>query len=217
MPTSTGRPIRLLADKATALGLPGVASYAEEKRVYPMNTVAAQVVGFAGTDGHGLAGIEYLYDKQLAGTPGRQVVVQDPAGQALRVMQSVSPTPGQDVHLTIDNGIQLMADHVLAETVRKFHAKGGTAIVENPKTGEIYAMSNVPLVNANRFGSGAGPTGQQGGHLQLRARLDLQDGHHRRRAVGRSRRRPRPRSCCRPRCASAIAPSTTPRSAARSA
>jgi len=150
-----------LADKATALGLPGVASYAEEKRVYPMNTVAAQVVGFAGTDGHGLAGIEYLYDKQLAGTPGRQVVVQDPAGQALRVMQSVSPTPGQDVHLTIDNGIQLMADHVLAETVRKYHAKGGTAIVENPKTGEIYAMSNVPLVNANRFGAAPAQQGNK--------------------------------------------------------
>ena len=150
-----------LADKATALGLPGVASYAEEKRVYPMNTVAAQVVGFAGTDGHGLAGIEYLYDKQLAGTPGRQVVVQDPAGQALRVMQSVSPTQGQDVHLTIDNGIQLMADHVLAETVRKYHAKGGTAIVENPKTGEIYAMSNVPLVNANRFGAAPAQQGNK--------------------------------------------------------
>ena len=142
-----------LADKATALGLPGVASYVEERRVYPMNAVAAQVVGFAGTDGRGLAGMEYRYDKELAGTPGRQVVVRDPAGQALRVMQSVQPTPGRDVRLTIDNGIQLMADHVLAETVRLYHAKGGTAIVENPKTGEIYAMSNVPLVNANHFGA----------------------------------------------------------------
>ncbi len=142
-----------LADKATALGLPGVASYVEEKRVYPMNTVAAQVVGFAGIDGHGLAGMEYRYDKQLAGTPGRQVVVQDPAGQALRVMSSVSPTAGDDVRLTIDNGIQLMTDQVLAATVRQYHAKGGTAVVENPKTGEIYAMSNVPLVNANRFGA----------------------------------------------------------------
>jgi cell division protein FtsI (penicillin-binding protein 3)/stage V sporulation protein D (sporulation-specific penicillin-binding protein) len=141
-----------LADKATALGLPGVASYVEEKRVYPLNTVAAQVVGYAGIDGHGLAGVEYEYDKELAGTPGRQVVVQDPAGQALHVIQSVSPKPGQDVRLTIDSGIQIVADNVLAETVRRFHAKGGTAIVENPRTGEIYAMSNVPLVNANRFG-----------------------------------------------------------------
>jgi cell division protein FtsI (penicillin-binding protein 3)/stage V sporulation protein D (sporulation-specific penicillin-binding protein) len=150
-----------LADKATALGLPGVAGYVEEKRVYPLKTAAAQVVGFAGTDGHGLAGMEYRYDKELAGTPGRQVVVQDPTGQALRVIQSVQPTSGQDVRLTIDNGIQLMADNVLATTVRQYHAKGGTAIVENPKTGEIYAVSNVPLVNANRFGAATADQGNR--------------------------------------------------------
>ena len=150
-----------LADKATALGLPGVASYAEEKRVYPLGTAAAQVVGYAGTDGHGLAGMEYRYNSALAGVAGHQVVVQDPAGQALRVMQSVPPTPGHDVRLTIDNAIQLMADHVLAATVRRFHAKGGTAIVENPRTGEIYAMSNVPLVNANHFGAAPAQQGNK--------------------------------------------------------
>jgi cell division protein FtsI (penicillin-binding protein 3)/stage V sporulation protein D (sporulation-specific penicillin-binding protein) len=150
-----------LADRAIALGLPGVADYVEEKRVYPMNTVAAQVVGYAGTDDRGLAGMEYRYDKQLAGTPGRQVVVQDPAGQALRVIQSVSPTPGQDVRLTIDSGIQLVTDQVLAQTVRQYHAKGGTAIVENPRTGEIYAMSNVPLVNDNRFGDSPADEGNK--------------------------------------------------------
>ncbi len=89
------------------------------------------------------------------------MVVQDPAGQALRVMQSVQPTAGQDVRLTIDNGIQLIADHVLADTVRLYHAKGGTAIVENPKTGEIYAMSNVPLVNANHFGDAPADQGNK--------------------------------------------------------
>jgi cell division protein FtsI/penicillin-binding protein 2 len=142
-----------LADKATALDLPGVGSYVEEKRVYPLDSAAAQVVGFAGTDGHGLAGMEYRYDRQLAGRAGHEVIVQDPAGQALRTIQSVQPTPGQDVRLTLDSGIQLETDRVLADTVRRFHAKGGTAIVENPKTGEIYAISNVPLVNANTFGA----------------------------------------------------------------
>jgi len=141
-----------LADKATALDLPGVGSYVEEKRVYPLDSAAAQVVGYAGTDGHGLAGMEYRYDRALAGKAGHQVVVEDPAGQALRTMQSVSPVPGEDVRLTIDSGIQLVADSVLADTVRQYHAKGGTAIVENPKTGEIYALSNVPLLNANHFG-----------------------------------------------------------------
>ncbi|HMK93451.1 MAG TPA: penicillin-binding protein 2, partial [Thermoleophilia bacterium] len=142
----------VLADRATALGLPGVASYAEEKRSYPMKSAASQVVGYAGTDNKGLAGMEYRYDRQLAGHAGRQVVVQDPAGRALNTIQSVQPTPGQDVRLTIDNGIQLMADRVLADTVRLYHAKGGTVVVADPQTGAIYAMSNVPLVNANQFG-----------------------------------------------------------------
>jgi len=151
----------VLADRATALGLPGVASYAEEKRSYPMKSAAAQVVGYAGTDNKGLAGMEYKYDRQLAGRAGREVVVQDPAGQALKTIQSVQPTPGQDVRLTIDNGIQLMADRVLADTVRIYHAKGGTAIVANPKTGEIYAMSSVPLVDANHFGDHPGDQGDK--------------------------------------------------------
>jgi cell division protein FtsI/penicillin-binding protein 2 len=150
-----------LADKATALGLPGVGSYVEEKRVYPLDSAAAQVVGYAGTDGHGLAGMEYRYDRELAGRAGRQVVVEDPAGQALRTIQSVSPVPGEDVRLTIDSGIQLVADSVLADTVRRFHAQGGTAIVENPRTGEIYALSNVPLLNANHFGSAPRDQGNQ--------------------------------------------------------
>ncbi len=87
--------------------------------------------------------------------------MQDPEGQALQVIQSVQPKSGHDVRLTIDNGIQLMADHVLATTVREFHAKGGTAIVENPRTGEIYAISNVPLVNANRFGASPAQQGNK--------------------------------------------------------
>jgi cell division protein FtsI (penicillin-binding protein 3)/stage V sporulation protein D (sporulation-specific penicillin-binding protein) len=150
-----------LADKALALGLPGVGSYVEEKRVYPLDSAAAQVVGYAGTDGHGLAGMEYRYDRELAGKAGHQVVVEDPAGQALRTIQSVSPVAGQDVRLTIDSGIQLVADSVLATTVRQFHAQGGTAIVENPRTGEIYALSNVPLLNANHFGSKPRDQGNQ--------------------------------------------------------
>jgi cell division protein FtsI/penicillin-binding protein 2 len=150
------------ADRATALGLPGVSSYPEEKRLYPMKTVATQVVGYAGIDNRGLAGMEFRYDRELAGKPGRQVVVQDPAGRALNTIQSTQPIAGRDVRLTIDNGIQLMADRVLADTVRLYHAKGGTAIVENPKTGEIYAMSNVPLVNANHFGRSPQDQGNKG-------------------------------------------------------
>ena len=71
-------------------GFAGVNSYPEEKREYPQGTVAAQVVGFAGTDNTGLAGLEVQYDKRLSGKPGRQTVVRDPFGRAIDV---ISATP----------------------------------------------------------------------------------------------------------------------------
>jgi cell division protein FtsI (penicillin-binding protein 3) len=142
-----------LAAKALALKLPGVGMYAEEQRVYPMQTVAAQVLGFAGTDNNGLAGIELQYDKQLSGTPGSEVIVRDTTGKlALKTLQATQPVPGQDVRLTIDRDIQYKAERVLDQTVRAFQAKGAVAIVMNPKTGEIYAMVNAPLVKSKNFG-----------------------------------------------------------------
>lgn len=148
-----GRKVEIpLAEKALALDLPGVGCYAEEKRVYPMKSVAGQLIGYAGVDNQGLAGVEQACDEALSGRSGKQVVVQDPAGRALKTVSATQPVPGQDVRLTIDKGIQFMAERVLSETVRTFSAKGGTAIVLDPTTGEIYAMANVPLVDANQFG-----------------------------------------------------------------
>lgn len=142
-----------LADRALSLKLPGVGSYPEEKRVYPMGSLAMQVLGLAGMDNTGLAGIEYEYNSELSGRAGSQLVVRDPAGTPLKILRAVQPRPGVDVRLTIDQAIQYTAEQVLTQTVRQFQAKSATAIVENPQTGEIYAMANVPLVNASTFGT----------------------------------------------------------------
>ncbi len=140
------------ADRALALDLPGVGAYAEEKRVYPMRTVATQVVGVAGVDNKGLEGLEYRYDRRLSGRAGSEVVVRDPAGRDLKIVKAHEPRPGVSVRLTIDQAIQFTTEQVLATTVRQYHARGATAIVENPRTGEIYAMANVPLVDGNDLG-----------------------------------------------------------------
>ena len=87
-----------------------------------------------------------------AAAAGEQVVVRDPGGRTLKTISSVEPVVGQNVRLTIDRGIQFTAERVLADTVRRYSAKGGTAIVMDPATGEILAMANAPLVDANRFG-----------------------------------------------------------------
>lgn len=141
-----------LAKEALALDLPGVGAYGEEKRSYPMKGSAAQVVGFAGVDNNGIAGIELQYDAQLSGKAGSQVVVRDPAGRLLKTVRRTEPVAGSDVRLTIDADIQYAAEDVLARTLRDSRAKAAVAIVMDPRTGEILALANVPVVKNHVFG-----------------------------------------------------------------
>jgi len=131
----------------------GLGFYPEEKRVYPQGGVAAQVVGFAGTDNRGLEGLEGSLDATLAGTPGSETIVKDPFGRVVETVKSRPERRGRNVTLTIDHQIQANAEAVLAETVRKWHAKGGSVIIHDPRTGQVLAMANAPGFDANRFGS----------------------------------------------------------------
>ena len=92
------------------------------------------------------------YDKQLAGVAGSEVIVRDPAGHALRTVRETQPTSGETVRLTLDEDIQYTAEDVLEHTVRGSSATAATAIVMDPRTGEILAMANVPKVKDNVFG-----------------------------------------------------------------
>lgn len=140
------------AARVVALDLPGVGSYAEEKRIYPLKGVASQVVGYAGLDNIGLAGIEQSCDKALRGQDGSEVVLRDPAGHTLRTLRAQPPVPGSSVRLTIDADIQYEAEEVLRRTVKAFGAKAATAVVLDPRNGEILAMANAPGVEDNVFG-----------------------------------------------------------------
>ena len=141
-----------LAKAAVDLGIPGVGSYEEEQRTYPLKATAAQVLGFAGTENKGLAGIELLYDKQLSGKPGSERIVRDPAGQALKTISQKLPTSGQDVRLTLDTEIQYTAEKVLEKTLRETGGRYAVSIVMDPRTGEIYAMANVTAKGFHGFG-----------------------------------------------------------------
>lgn len=141
-----------LAAAAVGLGLPGVGSYPEEERTYPMGACAAQVVGFAGVDNQGLAGIELAYDRVLAGRDGKEVVVRDPSGEVLRTLRRVDPRPGADVRLTLDAEVQYTAEDVLRRTVRDTGAAAATAIVMDPRSGDVLAMANVTREGFHGFG-----------------------------------------------------------------
>jgi cell division protein FtsI (penicillin-binding protein 3) len=135
------------------LKLPGFGFYPEEHRNYPQGSVAAQILGFVGTDGNGLSGLEFQFDRLLAGRAGKETVVKDPSGQVIDVQGERPEVPGRDVYLTLDHSIQANAEEVLRDTVRRWSAKSASAIVLDPRTGAILAMAVQPGYNANRFPS----------------------------------------------------------------
>lgn len=141
-----------IARRAVRLDIPGVGSYPEEQRVYPMKELAAQVLGFAGTDNKGLAGIELEYDEELAGKAGSQDVVHDPAGRVLSTRRVAEPVDGKDVRLTIDADVQFEAEAILRATVRSTSAAAAQALVMDPRDGSVLAMANTPCIDANKYG-----------------------------------------------------------------
>jgi cell division protein FtsI (penicillin-binding protein 3) len=133
------------------LGLPGFGFYPEERRNYPQRSVAAQVLGYVGIDGDGLAGLELEFDRDLSGRPGRETIVKDPGGRVIDTERQRAEVPGRDLFLTLDHTIQANAEEVLRATVRKWNAKSASAIVLNPRTGAVLAMAVQPGFDANRF------------------------------------------------------------------
>jgi cell division protein FtsI (penicillin-binding protein 3) len=143
-----------VADRIRRMGLEGVGFLDDTKRYYPNGAMAPQVLGFVGVDGTGLAGLEYQYQRELAGRAGRRVVEIDPDGHLIPqgVNRDVPPVPGEDIVTTIDREIQYRVQLALAEAVRRNHARGGTVIVMDPHTGDILAMATTPSFDPEHFG-----------------------------------------------------------------
>jgi cell division protein FtsI (penicillin-binding protein 3) len=140
-----------LAAKLVHKSLPGIGFYPEERRFYPQESLAAQVLGYAGVDNHGLAGLELSLDKRLAGRAGRERIVKDASGQAIDTIPSATERDGEDVYLTLDHTIQSNAQAVLRQTVTRWHAKSATAIVLDPHSGAVRAMAVAPAFDANHY------------------------------------------------------------------
>ena len=129
----------------------GLGFLSEEKRIYPQGHVAAQVLGYAGTDNRGLSGLEIGLDRVLRGRPGREEIVRDPSGRAISVLSSTAAEEGQDVHLTIDHTLQANAEAVLRQTIERWQAESASAVVLDPRTGGLLAMAVERGYDANRF------------------------------------------------------------------
>jgi len=142
-----------VATQVSDLALPGIGVLPSEKRYYPSGSIASQVVGVTNVDGTGITGLERQYDASLAGTPGERTVELSAMGQEIAggVEVDQEPRPGPDLELTIDRQMQFQTQLYLRQAVAANHAKGGTVIVMDPRTGEIYAMATYPTFDPNAF------------------------------------------------------------------
>ncbi|MGH2947536.1 MAG: peptidoglycan D,D-transpeptidase FtsI family protein [Solirubrobacteraceae bacterium] len=140
------------ARRVERLKIEGLEFIPEFKRAYPRDWMASQLLGVTGTDGQGLAGLEYSLDEFLRGRDGERRLVKDALGDAIELRETRRTEPGADVRLTLDAGIQDRAEEVLAELGEEWQPKGATAIVMDPRDGGILALANWPRVDANAPG-----------------------------------------------------------------
>jgi cell division protein FtsI (penicillin-binding protein 3) len=136
-----------------AQAVEGVAFTKEAQRFYPYMDLASHVLGFVGTDPNGLEGLEKQYNSFLKSPYLYEPSVRDALGRALYLndMESIQENEGLSLVLTIDKSIQYLAEKELKKGVLKAQAKGGMAVVLNPKNGEILALANYPTYNLNAF------------------------------------------------------------------
>lgn len=122
-----------LVEAVNALGEPGLALEREPDRLYPQTSLAAHVIGYTTIDGHGVAGMERAFDKELS----------DPA------------TRGTPLQISISSRIQQAMEHELLEATTKFSAKGAAGVIMDIHTGEVLAMTSLPQLNPNAAGQGS--------------------------------------------------------------
>ncbi len=125
---------------------------ATNKRYYTYGNMAAQTIGFTGTDGQGLYGLEYMYNEELTGVEGKYIIAQDARGNemAYDYESYIEPIDGYDMITTLDERIQHELDLQVSATVEDNAPQNrAVGIAMNPKTGEIYAISVQPDFNLN--------------------------------------------------------------------
>jgi cell division protein FtsI (penicillin-binding protein 3) len=136
-----------------SLGLKGIHFQRESHRYYPKRHLAGQVLGFVGIDEQGLGGLEYLYEHELSGQP-RQVILQhDAVGRQVDLVDGASAEPprGADLHLTLDEWLQHLAEREIAIQVQRTRAQSGLVILMQPHTGYVLAMASYPFFDPNNF------------------------------------------------------------------
>ena len=166
----------------------GLVVEGEGRRYYPRRELAGPLLGFVAPDGEGKDGLEFALNDELAATSSSCAGLRDRSGRLLFAdgIQDEQALAGHNVYLTIDQGIQYVAERELRAAARTFEAAGGSVVVIDPYTGEVLAMASWPGYNPNDYGDErAERAPRPRAHRRVRAGLDHEDLHGR----GRARRR----------------------------
>lgn len=158
---------RIAPEQATLvqeLSIEGIFIVKEPKRFYPSGELAGHLIGFVGLDAAGLEGLELHYDRYLKGTPEKLLWTRDAKGKRLYPrVESPEAAPAKENYnlvLTIDSRIQHLVESQLKMAVKDKGAKGGFAIVMDPRTGEILALANEMGFDPNTFSAVDPATGK---------------------------------------------------------
>lgn len=140
-------------EEIQALKIPGVGFNDEQKRVYPMETLASSVLGIVNLAGHGVEGVEAYYDKYLYGTPGYASQQQDSGLSSVleTLHNSETPQKGANITLTLDSTIQYLVEQQLDDLVKSTQAKRISILAMDPMTGKILGMGSRPNFNPNEY------------------------------------------------------------------
>ena len=140
-----------LRRRIEALKIAGVGFVRESRRYYPKRALAAHVIGACGMDNQGLAGLEFMYDGAIRGTPGQMVALRDGRGGRVLDREKKEPAPGFGLRLTVDEVIQYDVERALDESMRETRAEGATVVVMRPQTGEVLALASRPVFDPNAY------------------------------------------------------------------
>ncbi len=131
-----------------------VRSEIEPERLYYSEQIAGQLIGTTDLRDSGIAGLEKYFEKNLCGKDGYVILQRDGLGRLTPSVDypRVEPEHGHNIHLTIDKGIQAIAEKELKKGAERTKARGGIVIVLQPQTGEILAIAQYPQINPDTYG-----------------------------------------------------------------
>ncbi len=141
-------------DAVVKLELAGIFTEKVSVRTYPQDDLAAQVLGFVDDSGDGKYGVEQAFDATLKGKAGELKAITDQKGVPLLATGDnilIDPVDGKDTVLTIDVGMQRQLQDILKTGLDNVQSKSGSAIIMDPRTGEVKAMANYPTFNPTGF------------------------------------------------------------------